>query len=215
MIVKIGLYIVFVGLLFSCGGENPARINQFDLLEKSANSEPIKHFQKSIELENIQIEFPHFGGHPFSKLMHHLVKKDTLGVFCVGQRSVRIRYKVLWATDKVLSMDQEVWMDCPMNEGLRKTVVNLLFTRQDKQISSVLLEGSPGLLQEIQVALRKRQAPYCSVPKIEEVFPIIKSGSIHVTPHYASALCDTTFKRKGISRTDLRLSSNKLFLVLP
>jgi hypothetical protein len=212
--VKIGFYSAFVVLLLSCGRENPERMNQFDLLEQSAHSEPIKHFRKSIELENIQIEFPHFGGHPFSKLMQHLLKKDTLGAFCVGQRSVRIRYSVLWVTDKVLSMDQEVWMDCPMNEGIRKTKVNFLFTRQEKQISRVLLEGSPGLLQEIQAALRKRQAPYCSVPKIEEVFPIIKSGSIQVTPHYASSLCDTTFKRKGISRTDLRLSSNQLFLML-
>ena len=212
--VKIGFYSAFVVLLMSCGRENPERMNQFDLLEQSAHSEPIKHFRKSIERENIQIEFPHFGGHPFSKLMQHLLKKDTLGAFCIGQRSVRIRYSVMWATDKVLSMDQEVWMDCPMNEGVRKTKVNFLFTRQEKQISRVLLEGSPGLLQEIQVALRKRQAPYCSVPKIEEVFPFIKSGRIHVTPHYASSLCDTTFERKGISRTDLRLSSNKLFLVL-
>ena len=124
--VKIGFYIAFVVLLLSCGRENPERMNQFDLLEQSAHG-------------HIQIEFPHFGGHPFSKLMQHLLKKDTLGAFCVGQRSVRIRYSVLWATDKVLSMDQEVWMDCPMNEGIRKTKVNFLFTRQEKQISRVLL----------------------------------------------------------------------------
>ena len=201
-------------VLLSCGRENHARMDLFDLLEQSANAEPIKHYNKHLVLDSIQIDFPHFGGHPFSELMQHLLKKDTLGAFCVGQRSVRINYKVLWATDKVLSLAQEVWMDCPMNEGVRKTKVNFLFTRQEKQISRVLLEGSPGLLQEIQVALRKRQAPYCSVPKIEEVFPFIKSGRIHVTPHYASSLCDTTFERKGISRTDLRLSSNQLFLVL-
>ncbi|MEY3075634.1 MAG: hypothetical protein RJB25_1277, partial [Bacteroidota bacterium] len=120
----------------------------------------------------------------------------------------------LWATDKVLSMNQEVWLDCPMSDGARKTVVNYLFTLQDQQISKLELEGSPGLLQAIQSGLRKRETPYCSAPKIEEVFPIIKSGRVEVTPHYASSLCDTTFKRKGIHREDLRIISNKSFLSL-
>lgn len=214
MMLKFATFCLLSIVLLSCGRENHARMDQFDLLEQSANAEPIKHYNKHLVLDSIQIDYPHFGGHPFSLLMQHLVKKDTLGAFCVGQRSVRINYKVLWATDKVLSLAQEVWMDCPMSEGIRKTEVSYLFTLEGKKISSLLLEGSPGLLQDIQVALRKRETPYCSAPKIEEVFPIIKSGSLEVTPHYASSLCDTTFKRKGISRTDLRLSSNKLFLVL-
>ena len=65
-----------------------------------------------------------------------------------------------------------------------------------------------------EAGLRKRQTPYCSAPKIEEVFPIVKSGRVEVTPHYASSLCDTTFKRKGIHREDLRIISNKSFLSL-
>ena len=132
----------------------------------------------------------------------------------MGQKAVQIKYKVLWATDKVLSLQQEVWMDCPMADGKRKAVLQFLFTLNDKQINKLQLEGSPGLLQDIKNGLRKRETPYCSAPKIEEVFPIIRSGRLEVTPHYASSLCDTTFKRKGISRTDLRLISNKLFLKL-
>jgi len=214
MIIKVGSFLLLSLLLFACGRENRPRMDQFELLEQSATAEPIKHFNIKLNCDSIQIEYPYFGGHSFSKLMQHLVKKDTLGAFCVGQRSVRIRYKVLWATNKVLSMNQEVWLDCPMSEGPRKTIINYLFTLQDKQISKLELEGSPGLLQDIQVALRKRQTPYCSAPKIEEVFPIIKSGRIEVTPHYASSLCDTTFKRKGIRREDLRIISNKSFLSL-
>jgi hypothetical protein len=214
MILKVATFLLLVLALLSCGRENHARMDQFDLLEQSAKSEPIKHFNIKLKCDSIQIVYPHFGGHPFSKLMQQLIKTDTLGVFCVGQRSVRIRYQVLWATDKVLSLNQEVWMDCPMSEGKRKTVVNYLFTLQNKQVSKLALEGSPGLLQDIQSALRKRETPYCSAPKIEEVFPIIKSGRIEVTPHYASSLCDTTFKRKGIRREDLRIISNKTFLSL-
>jgi hypothetical protein len=214
MIIKVGSFLLLSLLLLACGRENRPRMDQFELLEQSATAEPIKHFNIKLNCDSIQIEYPYFGGHSFSKLMHHLVKKDTLGAFCVGQRSVRIRYKVLWATNKVLSMNQEVWLDCPMSEGPRKTIINYLFTLQDKQISKLELEGSPGLLQDIEVALRKRQTPYCSAPKIEEVFPIIKSGRIEVTPHYASSLCDTTFKRKGIRREDLRIISNKSFLSL-
>jgi hypothetical protein len=214
MIFKVATFLLLVLVLLSCGRENHARIDQFDLLEQSATSEPIKHYNKSIQLDSIQIVYPHFGGHPFSRLMQQLIKTDTLGVFCVGQRSVRIHYQVLWATDKVLSINQEVWMDCPMSEGKRKTVINYLFTLQKNQISRLQLEGSPGLLQDIQTALRKRETPYCSAPKIEEVFPIVKSGRIEVTPHYASSLCDTTFRRKGIRREDLRIISNKSFLYL-
>jgi hypothetical protein len=214
MILKVATFLLLVLVLLSCGRENRARIDQFDLLEQSATSEPIKHYNKSIQLDSIQIVYPHFGGHPFSRLMQQLIKTDTLGVFCVGQRSVRIHYQVLWATDKVLSINQEVWMDCPMSEGKRKTVINYLFTLQKNQISRLQLEGSPGLLQDIQTALRKRETPYCSAPKIEEVFPIVKSGRIEVTPHYASSLCDTTFRRKGIRREDLRIISNKSFLYL-
>lgn len=214
MIIKVGSFLLLSLLLFACGRENRPRMDQFELLEQSATAEPIKHFNIKLNCDSIQIEYPYFGGHSFSKLMQHLVKKDTLGAFCVGQRSVHIRYKVLWATNKVLSMNQEVWLDCPMSEGPRKTIINYLFTLQDKQISKLELESSPGLLQDIQVALRKRQTPYCSAPKIEEVFPIIKSGRIEVTPHYASSLCDTTFKRKGIRREDLRIISNKSFLSL-
>lgn len=214
MIFKVATFLLLVLVLLSCGRENRARIDQFDLLEQSATSEPIKHYNKSIQLDSIQIVYPHFGGHPFSRLMQQLIKTDTLGVFCVGQRSVRIHYQVLWATDKVLSINQEVWMDCPMSEGKRKTVINYLFTLQKNQISRLQLEGSPGLLQDIQTALRKRETPYCSAPKIEEVFPIVKSGRIEVTPHYASSLCDTTFRRKGIRREDLRIISNKSFLYL-
>ena len=88
--------------------------------------------------------------------MQHLLKKDTLGAFCVGQRSVHINYKVLWATDKVLSLNQEVWLDCPMSEGTRKTVVNYLFTRKGNQISRLFLEGSPGLLQTIDWSVPRR-----------------------------------------------------------
>jgi hypothetical protein len=214
MISKVGSFLLLSLLLFACGRENRARMDQFDLLEQSATSEPIKHYKQKLQLDSIQIAYPHFGGHPFTKLMQHLLKKDTLGAFCVGQRNVRIHYKVFWATDKVLSLNQEVWLDCPMSEGTRKTVVNYLFTREGNQISRLFLEGSPGLLQTIQAGLRKRQTPYCSAPKIEEVFPIIKSGRIEVTPHYASLLCDTTFKRKGIHREDLRIISNKSFLSL-
>ena len=202
-------------LLFACGRENRSRMDQFDLLEQSAKAEPIKHFNVKLNRDSIQISYPSFGGHPFSKLMQHLLKKDTLGAFCVGQRSVRIRYQVLWATDKVLSMNQEVWLDCPMSDGTRKTVVNYLFTLQDQQISKLELEGSPGLLQAIQSGLRKRETPYCSAPKIEEVFPIVHKGRIEVTPHYASSLCDTTFVRASISRTDLRITRNQSFLLLP
>ena len=214
MISKVGSFLLLSLLLFACGRENHARMDQFDLLEQSATSEPIKHYKQKLQLDSIQIAYPHFGGHPFTKLMQHLLKKDTLGAFCVGQRNVRIHYKVLWATDKVLSLNQEVWLDCPMSEGTRKTVVNYLFTRKGNQISRLFLEGSPGLLQTIQAGLRKRQTPYCSAPKIEEVFPIVKSGRVEVTPHYASSLCDTTFKRKGIHREDLRIISNKSFLSL-
>jgi hypothetical protein len=214
MISKVGSFLLLSIMLFACGRENRARMDQFDLLEQSANAEPIKHYLQHLQLDSIQIKYPHFGGHPFTKLMQHLLKKDTLGAFCVGQRNVRIHYKVLWATDKVLSMNQEVWLDCPMSEGTRKTVVNYLFTREGNQISRLFLEGSPGLLQTIQAGLRKRQTPYCSAPKIEEVFPIVKSGCVEVTPHYASSLCDTTFKRKGIHREDLRIISNKSFLSL-
>jgi hypothetical protein len=214
MIFKVATFLMLALALLSCGRENRARMDQFDLLEQSASAEPIKHYNKKLQLDSIQIVFPHFGGHPFSKLMQQLLKKDTLGAFCVGQRSVHIDYKVLWATDKVLSLNQEVWLDCPMSEGTRKTVVNYLFTLQGDQISRLMLEGSPGLLQTIQVGLRKRQTPYCSAPKIEEVFPVIKAGSVEVTPHYASSLCDTTFKRKGIHREDLRIISNKTFLSL-
>jgi hypothetical protein len=214
MMLKFATFCFTSILLLSCGRENHARMDQFDLLEQSANAEPIKHFNVKLNCDSIQIDHPYFGGHPFSKLMQHLLKKDTLGPFCLGQRNVRIRYQVLWATDKLLSMNQEVWLDCPMSEGPRKTIVNYLFTLQDKQISKLELEGSPGLLQDIQVALRKRETPYCSAPKIEEVFPIIKAGRVEVTPHYASSLCDTTFKRKGIHREDLRIISNKTFLSL-
>ena len=214
MILKVATSLCLGLALLSCGRENHARMDQFDLLEQSANAEPIKHYNKHLALDSIQIDFPYFGGHPFSKLMQHLIKKDTLGAFCVGQRNVHIDYKVLWATEKVLSMNQEIWLDCPMSEGTRKTVVNYLFTLKGDQISRLLLEGSPGLIQTIQVGLRKRQTPYCSAPKIEEVFPIIKYGRVEVTPHYASSLCDTTFRRKGIHREDLRIISNKSFLSL-
>ena len=201
-------------IVLACGRENNARNSQFDLLEQSASAEPIKHFAVTLQRENLSLTYINFGGHPFSQLMQHLIKLDTLGVFCVGQKAVQIKYKVLWATDKVLSLQQEVWMDCPMADGKRKAVLQFLFTLNDKQINKLQLEGSPGLLQDIKNGLRKRETPYCSAPKIEEVFPIIRSGRLEVTPHYASSLCDTTFKRKGISRTDLRLISNKLFLKL-
>lgn len=214
MILKVGSFLLLSLVLFACGRENRARTDQFDLLEQSASAEPIKHFNIKLNCDSIQISYPYFGGHSFSKLMQHLIKKDTLGAFCVGQRRVRIRYQVLWATDKVLSMNQEVWLDCPMAEGTRKTVVNYLFTREGNQISRLFLEGSPGLLQAIQAGLRKRQTTYCSAPKIEEVFPVINGGCVEVTPHYASSLCDTTFKRKGIHREDLRIISNKSFLSL-
>ena len=214
MISKVGSFLLLSLILFACGRENRARMDQFDLLEQSAKSEPIKHYRKKLQLDSLQIDYPYFGGHPFSKLMQHLIKKDTLGAFCVGQRNVHVDYKVLWATDKVLSLDQQIWLDCPMSEGTRKTVVNYLFTLEDKQISRLFLEGSPGLLQTVQAGLRKRQTPYCSAPKIEELFPSIKSGRGEGTPHYASSLCDTTFKRKGIHREDLRIISNQTFLSL-
>ena len=207
-------FIVLLNVLLACGRENAARNTQFDLLEQSANAEPIKYFPRTLQRENMSLTYVYFGGHAFSQLMQHLVKRDTLGVFCVGQKDVKIKYNVLWATDKVLSLEQEVWMDCPMADGKRKAVLQFLFTIQDKRIYQLHLEGSPGLLQDIKNGLRKRETPYCSAPKIEEVFPVIRAGRLEVTPHYASSLCDTTFKRKGISRTDLRLISNKLFLKL-
>lgn len=214
MIFKVATSLLLCVALLACGRENHARMDQFALLEQSAGAEPIKYYNKKLQLDSIQIVFPHFGGHPFSQLIQNLLKKDTLGAFCVGQRDVQIHYKVLWATDKVLSINQEVWLDCPMSDGIRKTIVNYLFTLEGQQVSRLFLEGSPGLLQTIQAGLRKRRTAYCSAPKIEEVFPIIKFGRVEVTPHYASSLCDTTFKRKGIHREDLRIISNKSFLSL-
>lgn len=202
-------------LLVACGHENQQRSSQFDLLEECATKAQLKYQDQELKDSTISIGYPDFNDHPFAKLMAHLIMLDTTGVFCIEQRQIKINYKVLWATDQVLSLRQEIWMDCPMSEMPRSTVQNWLFTRKGKRISRLLLEGSPGLLQELNSALRKRKAPYCSAPKIEEVFPIIHKGRIEVTPHYASSLCDTTFVRPSISRTDLRITRNQSFLVLP
>jgi hypothetical protein len=101
-----------------------------------------------------------------------------------------------------------------MSQGKRSTTITHLYTLLNDTIYKLDLEGSPSVIQEIQVALKKRKAPYCSPPKIEEVFPVIRKGRVEITPHYGSALCDTTFKRSSISRKDLRLIRNQVFLVL-
>lgn len=207
-----GILAIFV--LASCGHENPARLTQFDLLEKSAKAKPLKQTVGHLQTANIQIAYPQFGKHPFSQLMKHLLLLDTTGVFCIGQQSIDITYQVRWATENVLSLCQEVVLDCPISQGKRKTTIEHLYTFVNDTIYKLNLEGSPTLLQEIQVALKKRTAPYCSPPKIEEVFPVIHRGHLEVTPHYASALCDTTFTRSTIQRKDLRLIGNKVFLVL-
>lgn len=208
-------FFIALVLLASCGHENPVRQTQFDILESaSATQATLPFATKNIALENLKVSYPGFGNHPFSKLMKLLVTKDTAGVFCVGQRSVKVVYQVRWATKNVLSLKQNVYLDCPMSNGLRSTSIEHLYTLHHDTIFKLDLEGSPSLLQEIQSALRKRKAPYCSAPKIEEVFPIINKGRLEVTPHYASALCDTTFIRKPIARKDLRLIRNRVFLVL-
>ncbi|MEN9743202.1 MAG: hypothetical protein RLZZ65_1007 [Bacteroidota bacterium] len=202
-------------LLASCGHENPVRQTQFDILEHASAVKASLPFEaKKIELENLKVSYPSFGKHPFSVLMKTLVTKDTAGVFCVGQRSVKVVYQVRWATKNVLSLKQNVYLNCPMSNGPRSTTIEHLYTLHHDTIFKLDLEGSPSLLQEIQSALRKRKAPYCSAPKIEEVFPVINKGRLEVTPHYASALCDTTFVRKPIARKDLRLIRNRVFLVL-
>lgn len=207
-----GILAIFV--LAGCGHENPARLTQFDLLENCAKAKPLKQTVGHLQTTNIQITYPQFGKHPFSQLMSHLLLLDTTGVYCVGQRALDITYQVRWATKNVLSLRQEVLLDCPMSQGKRKTTIEHLYTLLNDTIYKLNVEGSPTLLQEIQVALKKRTAPYCSPPKIEEVFPVIHRGHIEVTPHYASALCDTTFRRTTIQRKDLRLTGNKVFLVL-
>jgi hypothetical protein len=121
---------------------------------------------------------------------------------------------VRWATKNVLSLSQEVVVVGSMSQGKRKTPIEHLYTLLNDTIFKLELEGSPTLLQEIQLSLKKRTAPYCSPPKIEEVFPLIHRGHLEVTPHYGSALCDTTFRRHRIQRKDLRLIGNQVFLVL-
>lgn len=211
---KITLIAILSCLIFACGRENKLRNTQFDILEKSATAKQIKYDYVDLNKEITSVNYPNFGTHPFSRVMEKLIKLDTTGVFCIEQRQVKIQYKVLWATENVLSLDQEVWMDCPMSQMPRKTIIHLLFTRRENQIARLQIEGSKGLLQEINTALRKRRAPYCSAPKIEKVIPVVRRGRIEVTPHYASSLCDTTFCRKGILRTDLRITKNQRFLDL-
>ncbi len=211
---KFTLIAILCSLIFACGRENKIRNTQFDILEKSATAKQIKYSYLDINGAITSINYPNFGTHPFSRVMDKLIKLDTTGVFCIEQRQVKIQYKVLWATENVLSLDQEVWMDCPMSQMPRKTVIHLLFTRRENQIARIQLQGSIGLLKEINAALRKRRAPYCSAPKIEEVIPIVRGGRIEVTPHYASSLCDTTFCRKGIVRSDLRITKNQRFIDL-
>jgi hypothetical protein len=201
-------------ILSSCGHENPARLTQFDLLENSAKAKPLRQTNGRLQTTNIQIEYPQFGKHPFSQLMGHLLMLDTTGVYCIGQKSLEIKYQVRWATKNVLSLSQEVVVDGSMSQGKRKTTIEHLYTLLNDTIYKLELEGSPTLLQEIQLALKKRTAPYCSPPKIEEVFPLIHRGHLEVTPHYGSALCDTTFRRHRIQRKDLRLIGNQVFLVL-
>lgn len=201
-------------ILASCGHENAARLTQFDLLEHSAKAKPLVQTAGFLQTTTIQITYPQFGKHPFSQLMRHLLLLDTTGVYCVGQRSLDIHYQVRWATKNVLSLRQDVVLDCPMSQGKRKTTIEHLYTLLNDTIYKLELEGSPTLLQEIQVALKKRTAPYCSPPKIEEVFPIIHKGHLEVTPHYGSSLCDTTFKRFQISRKDMRLTGIRVFLPL-
>ncbi len=210
--VYIGLLAIII--LVSCGHENPARLTQFDLLEKSAKSKPLAQTHGHLQTANIRITYPKFGQHPFNELMGHLLMLDTTGVYCVEQRSLVISYQVRWATKNVLSLRQEVVLDCPMSQGKRKTTIEHLYTFLNDTIYKLELEGSPALLQEIQVALKKRTAPYCSPPKIEEVFPVIHRGRLEVTPHYGSTLCDTTFRRSTIQRKDLRIIRNRVFLAL-
>ncbi len=214
MTIKLLSLFVLSSLLLACGHENTARTSQFDVLEQSAQQKALPYKSQQLDAGPIQIKYPNFGTHPFSKLLQQLLMSDTAGVFCVGQRSANIRYQTLWATKNVLSMQQEIVLDCPMSQGKRSTTITHLYTLLNDTIYKLDLEGSPSVIQEIQVALKKRQAPYCSPPKIEEVFPYIRKGRVEITPHYGSALCDTTFKRSSISRKDLRLIRNQVFLVL-
>ena len=210
------LAFVLVGMFFlaACGHENTARQHQFDLLENCTKSKPIHYKTGHLQTTDIQISYPKFGASPFKHLIGHLIMLDTTGVYCVGQKSLRINYFVRWATKNVLSMRQEILLDCPMSQGKRKTIVEHLYTFQNDTIYKLNIEGSPTLLQEIQLALKKRTAPYCSPPKIEEVFPVIHKGHLEVTPHYGSSLCDTTFKRFPIRRKDMRLTDIRVFLAL-
>ena len=213
MTKKLLFLIVLSCMLMACGHENPARISQYDVLELSAHQKELPYKNQRLDAGPSQIQYPDFGAHPFANLLQQLLKSDTAGVFCVGQRSANIRYQTLWATQNVLSMQQEVVLDCPMSQGKRSTTITHLYTLLNDTIYKLDLEGSPSVIQEIQVALKKRKAPYCSPPKIEEVFPVIRKGRVEITPHYGSALCDTTFKRSSISRKDLRLIRNQVFLV--
>ncbi|MEN9700454.1 MAG: hypothetical protein RLZZ301_1652 [Bacteroidota bacterium] len=212
-VIQFAVFCSFL-VLAACGHENAARLNQFDILEKSANQRPLTYAHQELALPQTFISYPNFGSHPFHHLINYLVKSDTTAMYCIGQKTLRIRYEVLWATPNVLSLAQTVWLDCPMSDGKRKLSIYHLYTLQKKNVYKLDLEGSPTLLQEIQMALKKRKSPYCSPPKIEEVFPQIRKGCVEVTPHYASTLCDSTFRRKGIDRKDLRLIRNRVFLHL-
>ncbi len=185
------IFSVFVCVLQSCNTDRTAENRRLDLVATSLNEAQLSMNQKDIQLKSIHLKYPNLSSKSFSQLIHHMVQRDTIGVFCTEQEYLDITYNVEHFSKSLLCLTKCVKVKCPMgNKKFQFNEVQTYLLRNDS-IFKVDFVAHTNFKKEIELKLENRSNHRCPQPDFYRVEFILRKGKFLVHVPYDFPMCDT------------------------
>ena len=185
------IFLLFICLLQSCNTDRTAENERLAMVSGSLVEAELPFKQKDIQLKSIRLNYPNLSSKTFKSLLKHLVKHDTIGVFCTEQEYLNITYKVEHFSKSLLCLSKLVKVKCPMgNKDFQVNEVQTYFLKEDS-IFKVDFVAHADFEKKIAAKLETRSMSRCTKPDLNQMDFILRKGKFYVQVPYDFPMCDT------------------------
>ncbi|MEN9972106.1 MAG: hypothetical protein RIS20_453 [Bacteroidota bacterium] len=190
------MFLLFIGLLQSCNTDRTAENERLALVSSTLSEAQLPYIQKDIQLKSISLNYPNLTSKAFKSLLKHLIKRDTIGVFCTEQEYLNITYKVEHFSKSLLCLSKVVKVKCPMgNKDFQVNEVQTYFLKKDS-VFKVDFVAHADFKKKIAAKLETRSVSRCTKPDLNQMDFILRKGKFYAHVPYDFPMCDTTIPFK-------------------
>gem|GEM_PF-3529785 len=184
------IFMVSWCVLQSCNTDRTAENRRLDLVAVSFGEAQLPMNQKDVQLKSIHLNYPNLSVKSFNELIHRMVQRDTIGVFCTEQEYLDITYHLEHYSKSLLCLTKHVKVKCPMgNKNFQFNEVQTYFLHHDS-IFIVDFEAHADFKKDLATKLETRSMKRCTKPDLNQMNFIIRKGKFYVHVPYDFPMCD-------------------------